>query len=84
MPVARGPNVRRCRGRSATSTIAWTLLFLLLLNVAAVAVFDPARDPLAFDSDMSDDALTHFGVFGPAEVAVAGGAFLVAIGRADA
>lgn len=54
---------RSGRGRSTSSVVAWTLVFLVLLNVAAVAVFEPVRDPLDWNSYLGDDVMVHFGAF---------------------
>jgi VanZ family protein len=63
--MAKGSYVRRRRkrGRGNTSVFGWTLLFILLLNIVALLVLEPARDPLALESYLKDSSLTHFGVF---------------------
>lgn len=63
--MAQGSRIRRRRKRGGgnASVFGWTLLFIVLLNIAALLVFEPARDALALESYLKDDSLTHFGVF---------------------
>lgn len=39
------------------------MLFVVLLNVGALLVFEPVRDPLEFANYLKDDSLVHFGMF---------------------
>lgn len=39
------------------------MLFIVLLNVGALLVFDPVRDPLKLDNYLKEDSLAHFGMF---------------------
>jgi hypothetical protein len=57
--------VRRRRKRKAalSSVLAWTVLFIVLLNVGALLVFEPVRDPLDLDSYLKDDSIVHFAMF---------------------
>lgn len=39
------------------------MLFIVLLNVCALLVFDPVRDPLDIENYFKDDSLVHFSAF---------------------
>jgi VanZ family protein len=54
---------RRKRNGGTSSVFGWTLLFIVFLNVGALMVFEPARDPLDFANYLKDDSLIHFGMF---------------------
>lgn len=39
------------------------MLFIVLLNTAALVVFEPVRDPLDIENYLKEDSLTHFAAF---------------------
>ncbi len=39
------------------------MLFIVLLNICALLVFDPVRDPLDIENYFKDDSLLHFTLF---------------------
>jgi VanZ family protein len=61
----KGSRVRRRRKRNSGKSFVfgWTMLFIILLNVGALLVFEPVRDPLDLNNYLKEDSLTHFGVF---------------------
>ena len=54
---------RRKRSTGNTAIFGWVVLFIILLNVGALLVFEPVRDPLDVESYIQDDALVHFLMF---------------------
>lgn len=39
------------------------MIFIVFLNVGALVVFEPVRDPLDFENYLKDDSLVHFWLF---------------------
>jgi hypothetical protein len=62
-PRSRSRRRRKRGGGAGSSVLGWTFLFIVLLNIGALLVFDPVRDPLDFESYLQEDALVHFGAF---------------------
>jgi len=54
---------RRRTARTAIANFSWLAMFIVLVNVGALTVFEPVRDPLKFENYLSDDSVTHFAVF---------------------
>lgn len=54
---------RRKRSTGNTAIFGWVVLFIILLNVGALLVFEPVRDPMDIASYLQDDALLHFFLF---------------------
>jgi VanZ family protein len=54
---------RRKRNSGTSFVIGWTMLLIVFMNVGALMVFEPVRDPLDFANYLKDDALVHFGLF---------------------
>lgn len=54
---------RRKRQTANTAVFGWVVLFIILLNVGALLVFEPVRDPLDIENYFKDDAVVHFLLF---------------------
>lgn len=54
---------RRKRNTGNTAVFGWVVLFIILLNVGELLVFEPVRDPLDIENYFKDDSLVHFVLF---------------------
>lgn len=54
---------RRKRSTDNSAVFGWVVLFIILLNVGALLVFEPVRDPLVLENYLQDDSLVHFVLF---------------------